>query len=243
MRPEEKQLPIGARLAELRARRGFNMRELSKMSGASTSLISQIEKGRTNPTVQKLQNLATALGVPVSYFFDPHDGDQEGGATARRSGRSGKDRAAATHTRVRGEAGDAVEARRTDGRRQAAPAHHPTPVGRAGVVSAGRRATIELHDGVHWERLTLGGHPEIEFLEVTYLPGTNSGELAYHYGDEFVLVLDGELVVELGFDQYILASGDSMAFDSTTPHRVSNNGTVPMRAIWVNWTRSSENGA
>jgi transcriptional regulator with XRE-family HTH domain len=63
---------LGVRLMELRKRKGMSMRELAEQSGTSTSLISQIETGRTNPTVSKLQNLATALGVPVNYFFDPH---------------------------------------------------------------------------------------------------------------------------------------------------------------------------
>ena len=64
---------IGERLMELRKKRKLSMRELAERSGASTSLISQVETGKTNPTVAKLQNLATALGVPVNYFFDPHD--------------------------------------------------------------------------------------------------------------------------------------------------------------------------
>ena len=63
---------LGASLMELRKRKGMSMRELAEHSGTSTSLISQIETGRTNPTVSKLQNLATALGVPVNYFFDSH---------------------------------------------------------------------------------------------------------------------------------------------------------------------------
>ena len=49
---------LGARLMELRKRKGMSMRELAEQSGTSTSLISQIETGRTNPTVSKLQNLA-----------------------------------------------------------------------------------------------------------------------------------------------------------------------------------------
>jgi transcriptional regulator with XRE-family HTH domain/quercetin dioxygenase-like cupin family protein len=219
---EETQVPIGVRLADLRKKRGMNLRELARLSGASTSLISQVEKGKTNPTVQKLQNLATALGVPVSYFFDPHNGEADLGVVDGPPASSPKKTQSDAPLRAQG----------------SERAHHPTPkLGRgSGVVREGQRMSIDLQDGVHWERLTTGGHPEIEFLEVTYPPGTSSGELAHHYGREFVLVVEGEFDVELAFDHYQLRAGESLAFDSMIPHRVSNHGSVPMRAIWVNWT-------
>src|SRR5438046_1299942 len=82
MNSDHDRLPIAERLAELRKKRGLNMRQLAKASGASTSLISQVETGKTNPTVGKLQDIATALGVPVSYFFESHDGDAGSAQTA-----------------------------------------------------------------------------------------------------------------------------------------------------------------
>jgi len=65
MNVDHGRLPIAERLAELRKKRGLNMRELAKASGASTSLISQVETGKTNPTVGKLQDIATALVAPL----------------------------------------------------------------------------------------------------------------------------------------------------------------------------------
>ena len=59
-----KDTTLGSRLMDLRKTRQMSMRDLAKRSGASTSFISQVETGKTNPTVAKLQNLATALGVP-----------------------------------------------------------------------------------------------------------------------------------------------------------------------------------
>jgi transcriptional regulator with XRE-family HTH domain len=60
---------IGERLMQLHKKRKLSMRELAERSGAGTSLISQVETGKTNPTLAKLENLAAALGVPVNYFF------------------------------------------------------------------------------------------------------------------------------------------------------------------------------
>jgi uncharacterized cupin superfamily protein len=50
-----------------------------------------------------------------------------------------------------------------------------------------------------------------EFLEITYASGAMSGaNLSHHEGREFGLILEGELIVELGFDSYILHEGDSI---------------------------------
>jgi mannose-6-phosphate isomerase-like protein (cupin superfamily) len=38
--------------------------------------------------------------------------------------------------------------------------------------------------------------------------------------------------VQLGFDEFSLGPGDSIAFDSTQPHRLWNLGDVPVKGIW-----------
>lgn len=202
---------IGERLMELRKKRKLSMRELAERSGASTSLISQVETGKTNPTVAKLQNLATALGVPVNYFFDTHD---EPPPDPPPLGAREED--------VNGAFANGV------------PVHSGVPLD---VVRGYDRETIELSDGVTWERLTPHGRAGIEFLEVTYEVNANSGPLASHYGEEFIHVRQGALEVEFAFNRVVLAAGDSLVFDSTVPHRVTSVGDVPMKAIWVNWTR------
>jgi transcriptional regulator with XRE-family HTH domain len=204
---------VGRRLSELRKQRGLSMRELAERSGASTSLISQVETGKTNPTVAKLQDLATALGVPVNYFFDSHDEPPPEPEVRRTAEGNGGARSPAAGGR---------------------PLHTGVPLD---VVRGFDRARIELQDGVKWERLTPHGRAGIEFLEVTYEVDADSGPLTSHYGEEFVLVLEGALEVEFAFDRVILEPGDSLAFDSSVPHRVTSVGDVPMRSVWVNWTR------
>jgi mannose-6-phosphate isomerase-like protein (cupin superfamily) len=39
--------------------------------------------------------------------------------------------------------------------------------------------------------------------------------------------------VIVGFDEFVLAPGDSITFPSTTPHRLSNDGPETVRAVWV----------
>ena len=72
-----------------------------------------------------------------------------------------------------------------------------------------------------------------------YAPGAMSGEnMSHHEGREFGLILEGELVIELGFESHTLHSGDSIIFESTTPHRLINKSSQPMRAVWVVLSKS-----
>ncbi|MGV3533166.1 MAG: helix-turn-helix domain-containing protein [Chthoniobacteraceae bacterium] len=102
------------------------------------------------------------------------------------------------------------------------------------VVRAGERATIPLTGGIQWQRLTPSAEP-VEFIEMRYPPGASSGDaLHQHPGREYGVVLAGELTLELGFDRHTLQPGDSVAFNSTTPHRLSNRGAEDARMLWVN---------
>jgi uncharacterized cupin superfamily protein len=110
---------------------------------------------------------------------------------------------------------------------------HPEKPGTP-VVHANSRPTIDLKGGVTWSRLTAFAENGAEFLEINYDPGAMSGaSMSHHEGREFGLILEGELVVELGFESYLLREGDSIIFESTTPHRLSNKGNGQTRAIWV----------
>jgi mannose-6-phosphate isomerase-like protein (cupin superfamily) len=88
--------------------------------------------------------------------------------------------------------------------------------------------------GVTWSRLTAHAETEAEFLEINYAPGAMSGaSMSHHEGREFGLILEGELVIELGFESFTLKAGDSIILESTTPHRLINKSSQPMRAFWV----------
>ena len=61
---------VGARLRILRAERDLSQRALAQLAGISPNSISLIERNEISPSVATLQNLATALHVRVSYFFE-----------------------------------------------------------------------------------------------------------------------------------------------------------------------------
>jgi transcriptional regulator with XRE-family HTH domain len=63
-------LSLGDRLRRLRTERNISQRELAKQAGISVNSISLIERGEISPSVATLQNLAAALKIKISYFFD-----------------------------------------------------------------------------------------------------------------------------------------------------------------------------
>ena len=67
--PQDPALAMGERLAAHRTRRGVKVSALARQIGVSPSLISQIERGQSRPSVSTLFALAEALEVPVDAFF------------------------------------------------------------------------------------------------------------------------------------------------------------------------------
>jgi quercetin dioxygenase-like cupin family protein len=61
-----------------------------------------------------------------------------------------------------------------------------------------------------------------------------------HGGREYGYVTAGRLGVQLGFERYDLGPGDSISFDSSSPHRLWAIGDEPADAIWVVVGRQSD---
>lgn len=63
---------LGANLRKLRIRQGLSLERLSKASGVSRAMLSQIELGQSTPTITLLWKIARALDVPLSSLVsDP----------------------------------------------------------------------------------------------------------------------------------------------------------------------------
>jgi transcriptional regulator with XRE-family HTH domain len=104
------------------------------------------------------------------------------------------------------------------------------------VLRAPERSRLDLEGGVRWERLSPSADAHVDFLLVTYQAGAEScppDALMRHSGREYGLVLSGRLGATVGFDSYELAVGDSIAYDSTTPHRFWTVGDEPCRVVWT----------
>jgi len=63
-------LVLGRNLRRLRTRQGHSLERLAKLSSVSRAMLSQIETGRSAPSISLLWKIATALGVPFATLLD-----------------------------------------------------------------------------------------------------------------------------------------------------------------------------
>jgi len=204
---------LGPRLRLAREQRQLSVRELARRIGCSASLVSQIERGVSVPSVGVLYSLATELDTSLDHLLF--------GAEPRRPL-------------------DAAPGPDAPG--VVAPGSVASGIVASGVVAPGivqravGRNIIDLASGVRWERLTPGADAMTDFLEVIYSPGghsTDERRPLRHDGHEYGLVISGTLQANVGFESYELGPGDSIAFDSSTPHEYLNKTGEPVHAIWV----------
>jgi transcriptional regulator with XRE-family HTH domain/quercetin dioxygenase-like cupin family protein len=215
---------IGEKVRAARHQRQVSLRELAEKANTSASMLSQIETGKAFPSVRSIYNIASALALPIDYFFP--DQNTTGSTQPEQN----------SHDVGEMTASEMREATLNDKIKAPTLEAVPLPSAMTYVLHAIARPTIMLKGDVMWSRLTAAAEPQIEFLEITYACGATSGEyLSHHEGREFGLILEGELVVQLGFKEFTLQTGDSIVFDSTTPHRLENKSSKPMRALWVVW--------
>ncbi|MPZ52439.1 MAG: cupin domain-containing protein [Acidimicrobiia bacterium] len=115
--------------------------------------------------------------------------------------------------------------------KQELPASEPSELH---VVRSEHRDRLEFTDGVTWENLLPQPEPDMEWVLINYPPGApEPPPLLRHGGKDYGMVIVGKLTVTLGFEEYGLQSGDSIAFDATTPHQISNQTTEPASAVWL----------
>jgi transcriptional regulator with XRE-family HTH domain len=119
-------------------------------------------------------------------------------------------------------------------------------IDRSPVAHPGGRPSIDLDSGVRWEELAADHEEGIDFLLATYEVGgasTPDRSLMRHHGREYGYVITGTLGIQIGFAEHELRPGDSIAFDSTTPHRLFNKGDEPVHAVWFVVGRGSDGHA
>ena len=197
---------LGARIRQARLARGIGLRGLAREIGVSASLVSQIETGKSQPSVSTLYAITTALGISVESLFEA------------------REPVAPQAAALPGTVLHALAAFAADPGRRIGP-----------LVTPGEREVLELDSGVVWERLGHVPGTDVDFLRVTYRPGgssSSSGGLMRHSGCEYGCLTSGELVLTLGFDEYTLRPGDAVSFESTTPHRYRNDGEEPAVGVW-----------
>ncbi len=204
---------VPQRLREARERAGLSLRQLARRLDISASALSQIETGKSRPSVRTLYALVSDLNLSLDELFDNH-ADVE-------------PRSAAVEPGAIEQAGPRPMPIRDEGAR---PSVAPSP-----LLHPSERARLELDSGVEWQRLTHIHDSLVDFLHVTYEPGGASNPnhaLVRHAGREYGLVLSGLIDVTVGFETYRCGPGDAISFSSDEPHLLANSGEVPATAVW-----------
>jgi transcriptional regulator with XRE-family HTH domain/quercetin dioxygenase-like cupin family protein len=228
---------VGARLRQARQEAGLSLRGVARQLGVSASFVSQLETGKSQPSVATLYSLAQLLNVSIDELFSPPmPSDVEGIAGPR-----AKEEGAQPARQLRQAHGSA-------GRRSAA-----TPVSRGQlgspadawpegqtserltVTAPSERARLVMDTGVVWEQLASNTDHNLDFMEIVYPPGSSSttdDRMLRHEGYEYGYLLEGELQVTFGFHVFMLHAGESLGLDSSVPHLFKNLGSVKARGIW-----------
>ncbi|MDO8445525.1 MAG: XRE family transcriptional regulator [Deltaproteobacteria bacterium] len=63
-------ITISNKLKKLREESKLSLRELGEKTGLSASFLSQIELGQVSPSIASLENIANAMNVHITHFFD-----------------------------------------------------------------------------------------------------------------------------------------------------------------------------
>jgi transcriptional regulator with XRE-family HTH domain len=194
---------VGARLRAQRERSGVGLRELARRLGISPSAISQIETGRSRPSVSTLYAIVSELGMSLDELFS--------GTPAR-------------------EGTPPERAEREPRSAEAAPAGGEPLVQRAG---SRKSLDLETGVRWERLTRQADRFADFLYVVYDIDGSSSQGDrFIRHSGREYGLVLSGTLEVTVGFDTYELGPGDSISFDSSVPHCLRNVGSEPVHGIW-----------
>ncbi|TCC56269.1 helix-turn-helix domain-containing protein [Kribbella pittospori] len=200
----------------------MTLRELARRLGVSPSFLSQIENGKSQPSVATLYSMAQTLDVSIDHLFE----GTEAAAPAEPD-------VAAPDIAAPEEEPEPI--RRSDLGSLEHVWEDSGSMGRLSVTSPGNRTRLVMDTGVVWEQLATNTAHQLDFIEIVYPPGsssTNDERMLRHDGFEYGYLIEGELEVTFGFETFMLHAGESLGLNSSVPHLFRNLGTVPARGIW-----------
>ncbi len=244
---------LGGRLKRARQKSGLALREVARQLGVSASFVSQMENGKSTPSVATLYSMAQLLDVSIDELFSgehvaavgdhnptPHDATAHDATAHDASARDASPLGAPANgaSAVAPGAGDNVGTEPISRSALGSPGDawpHDQVRPRISVTRPGERKRLEMDTGVVWEQLATNTGAELDFMFIFYPPhstSTNDKRMLQHAGSEFGYLLEGELEVTVGFDVVQLRAGDAIGFDSSTPHLLTNKSDRPARGIW-----------
>jgi transcriptional regulator with XRE-family HTH domain len=170
---------IAANLKRLREERHLSLGQLAEQAGVSKVILSQIEKGDANPTINTIWKITGALQLPYTSLLEPPD-------------------AKAVHVRKR-DIPDLEEDK------YHIFSYYPKDQDRNFEMYQ-----IQMDAGCVHESI---GHSS--------------------HSSEYIMVMEGQLRLEVGGSEYRLEPDDALYFDASYPHVYRNPSQQPVRAVLV----------
>jgi len=198
------QFDVGSELRRVREARKLSLRNVASAVGVSASLLSQVETGKTQPSVSTLYGLVNYLGISLDALMGAHAHSPTPSPVAL----AGKLEPSAETS---GNGSDGVVQRR-----------HENP-----VIEMENGVTWErlaVGESSVADPLIVTYQPGAS--------SSMEGKMMRHSALEYGVLLEGRLTLRIDFESYDLDPGDSFCFDANRPHLYINSGELPARGIW-----------
>lgn len=174
---------IAINLKELRTERNLTLGQLSKMSKISKAMLSDIEKGNSNPTINTIWKIANGLNVPYTKLME---GIEKEATVVRKS---------------------------------------------ETVVQSGETENYRVYC---YFKSTPVRNFELFYAELN-AHSSNASIGHSEKAQEYVYIIQGELVLRTETEDYTLNEGDSLMFDSSLEHTYINQQDILLTFIVINY--------
>ncbi len=173
-----KELSLGKKIKDLRIQKDMNAKELAHSAKISVGMLSQLENGLTQGSVETLRKIAKVLDTTLAILFTDDEEMENSQITNEEE--------------------------------------H--------VVRKVNRKKISFPDSLYTcELLVPDLQGEIEFSLIRLSSNRSSEEtVSSEKGEHCIYVLDGEIVVTLNKQEYVLQKRDSIRLNRQTPHKIEN---------------------
>lgn len=173
---------IGEKLKAFRLANRMTLKQLGNKAGCTDAYLSQLERGRANPSIMILKKIASALQMKVvDFFLDTETSENDV------------------------------------------------------VLKEGERVNINFKRGDAKIQMLVRNiqNKRMQPFYTTIEPGGGSKGSYSHIGEEFGIVLKGQLEINRNRKSYRLKKNESFYFSSQEPHSWTNPGKTKTVVIWV----------
>lgn len=176
-------LIIAENLKSLRNERNLSLGQLAQLSNISKVMLSQIEKGDTNPTINTLWKIANGLKVPYTSLLEQKENDT-----------------------------DVIKKSNID---------------------------VQFNNEEHYRSYcyyTSTPYRNFEFFQMELDEGHSHTSIGHSKkSEEYIMILEGELTLEVNNKTYKLNPDDSIKFSATKEHVYINTGQGTLKAMVINF--------